>query len=206
MKTLFIGLLITLLLIGGVLANWHYYVRRKSLKLAKQKYDLIRPLILKLNAGEMPSREEIATLAQQPSLRAIVFEMLNIHKQNDLFPAEYYTLEKSAESSMVMWLEFPTELNRAPESIELMAYVPHPEDKALNYYVFRYLARPTRWSTRNAWMLGVCGPYSQHSRPYDPPLRVYSRFNTIDSITPEEEVQWIHQHIRPHRPASLKGQ
>jgi len=187
-----------MLLMGGVLLSWNYYVQRRFRKLTLQKYDLMRPLILKLSAGEIPSRDEIATLAQQASLRSLVFDILSMHRQCDLFPDEYNTLEKSAESSMVMWLEFPTELGRAPESIELMAHVTHPEDDALKYYVFRYLARPTRWSMRNAWMMGVCGPYSRHSKPYDPPLRVYSRFNTTDSITPEEEVRWIHKHIRPY--------
>ena len=202
MKTLFTGLLISMLLVGGGLLGWNYYVQRRFRKMAEQKYDLIKPLILKLNAGEMPSRDEVAALTQQASLRPIVFDILSMHRLGALFPNEYSTLEKSAESSLVSWLEFPTELGRAPESIELMTDVTLPEDDALKYYVFRYLAKPTRWATRNAWMIGVCGPYTDHSKLYDPPLRVYSRFNTTDSITPEEEVRWIHEHIRPGVSAS----
>jgi hypothetical protein len=202
MKTLFTGLLILMLLMGGGLLGWNYYVQRRFRKMAEQKYDLIKPLILKLNAGELPSRGEIAALSLLASLRPIVFDILSMHRLGDLFPAEYNTLEKSAESSLVAWLEFPTELGRAPEAIELMTQVTLPEDGALKYYVFRYLAKPSRWATRNAWMIGVCGPYGDHSKLYDPPLRVYSRFNTTDSITPEEEVRWIHGHIRPETAGS----
>jgi hypothetical protein len=185
-----------------VLLGWNYYVRRRFHKQARQKYDLVKPLILKLNAGETPSRDEIATLAQQISLRHVVFDILNMHGRCELFPAEFSTIEKGAESCMVAWLEFPTELGRAPESIELMACVTLPEDAAFSYYVFRYLARPSRWATQNAWMIGVCGPYSESSRPYTPPLRVYSRFNITGTISPEEEARWVHQHIHPHGPAS----
>jgi hypothetical protein len=44
-------------------------------------------------------------------------------------------------------------------------------------------------------ILGVAGPFLKHSRPYEIPLRVFSRFNEIGTISALEEVRWVHAHI-----------
>jgi len=47
-------------------------------------------------------------------------------------------------------------------------------------------------------MIGIAGPYQKNSKPYDTPVRVFSRFNPVASTTPEMEAAWcikilIHQ-------------
>ena len=105
---------------------------------------------------------------------------------------EYLTHEKGAESALVNWLEFPTELGIPPSEIELLEKISFDED-ALDYYVFKYRTQPPHWAAK--WMMGVSGPYSKESMPYDVPLRVFSRFSEVGTVHPNHEVQWVHENI-----------
>jgi hypothetical protein len=46
-------------------------------------------------------------------------------------------------------------------------------------------------------MIGVCGPYDKMSLPFDSPSRVFSRFNQVEMIKPQAEVNWVHENINP---------
>lgn len=201
MKTILIVVFALTLFIAAGLYGWKHLVQSKLRKLAKQKYEAVKPLLDHLAAGNQPTEAELILLVENASLRRVVFDLLVLHGRSELFPAVYCTLEKGAESDMVTWLEFPTELGQAPESIELITRITIPEDRFPSYFVFKYFARPSRWAKQSAWMLGVCGPYYEESKPYDLPLRVYSRFNVVGSITPEVEAHWIHEHISPRSQA-----
>lgn len=201
MKTFLVVIFALTLIIAAGLYGWGRLVQSKLRKLAKQKYDAVKPLIDQLAAGKQPTEAELILLVKNASLRRVVFDLLVLHGRSELFPPRYCTLEKGAESDLVTWLEFPTELGQAPESIELVMRITIPEDRFPGYFVFKYFARPSRWARHSAWMLGVCGPYYEESKPYDLPLRVYSRFNIVGSITPEVEAHWIHEHISPRSQA-----
>jgi len=51
-------------------------------------------------------------------------------------------------------------------------------------------------------MIGVSGPYTALSQPYDAPLRVFSRFSKLGSVTSEQEVKWVHENIKPQDASS----
>lgn len=186
-----------LLLVAAVLSGlWllynYYYVRRKSYKLADRKYDILKPVMQKIALNKPVKGTEIIALVQDVSLRYLVYLMLREHNREDLFPSEYYTCEKGAESFLANWLEFPTELGAVPDEIELEKSISIDE---LTYYVFKYRTKTPHWAAGNNWMLGVSGPYAAETLPYDIPRRVFSRFNTLESTSPEKEAQWVHKHV-----------
>lgn len=108
-------------------------------------------------------------------------------------PGFFYTEEKGAESYLVNWLEFPTELGRAPDEILFQEIVTLELQIRIHYYVFKFRTATPLWAKKLGWMLGVCGPYDSHSTPFDRPGRIFSRFNPIDLISPEAEVSWVHE-------------
>ena len=193
MKAILIGILVLTLVVG---AGWLYrdfYIKREVRKLAFKKYEILEPLMKRVALKEQVSESEITIVAKDPSLRNGLFRALETYGREDLFPSEYATHEKAAESFLVNWLEFPTELGSAPDEIEFLEKITVSDAAGLDYYVFKY-----RSTARPQWMIGVSGPYLKESILYAPPLRVFSRFNIFDSITPEDEARWVHENINPN--------
>lgn len=189
-------MLVLSLMIVVVLLCKDYYVNRKFWKLAAHKYRIFEPLIQKLRLGQEVNENEILSLAEDPSTRIALFGILEAHNRKDLFPTEYFNREKGAEGFLVNWLEFPTELGIAPHEITLHTKITLEENEVLDYYVFRYRTMPPHWAAKHNWMMGVSGPYVETSKPYDVPRRVFSRFNEVgSSISAENEVRWVHEHI-----------
>lgn len=193
MKTILIATLVLALLVGAAWLCRDFYIKREVKKLASRKYEIIEPLMQKLILKEEVSDFEVLKLAKDPSLRNGVFRTLEAYGRKDLFPLEYSSHEKAAESFLVNWLEFPTELGTAPDEIEFLTKITLNEDEDLDYYVFKYRA-----AIRSGWLIGVSGPYKKEYLLYEAPLRVFSRFKTIDSVSPEYEVKWVHENINPH--------
>jgi hypothetical protein len=97
----------------------------------------------------------------------------------------------------VTWLEFPTELGRAPDEIKPLAKI-LLDDGVSMYYVFKYRSEQPRWAAKLNWMMGAAGPYHSDSTSYDVPKRIFSRFNSVGTISPEEEVKWMHENVNQH--------
>ncbi|SKC77536.1 hypothetical protein [Ohtaekwangia koreensis] len=199
MKILFFAVLAVIFVVTVILLYRNYYVKRKFRKLTALKYKLIEPLVLKLASKQDIAEDEVLSLVKNPSLRHAVLRVLELHKRMDLFPALYFTAEKAGESFLVNWLEFPTELGSAPDEIEFLANVTiDDEGETVDYYVYKFKTNPPHWAAQHGWMTGVTGPYLKDNSPYEIPLRVFSRFNTVDSTTPEAEVAWVHENIHQH--------
>lgn len=195
MKTILISALILIVLVGGALLYRDHYIKRKLRKLAAQRYQVVAPLIQKLDSREGISKLEVYDMVTDPALRHGVYRVLEVYQRKDLFPAEFFTREKGAEGYLVNWLEFPTELGNSPEEIKFISIVTIFDQEPLDYYVFQYKTKLPHATSQHEWMLGVSGPYHTASKPYDVPLRVFSRFNRVGTITPEQEVDWVHHHI-----------
>lgn len=195
MKILIFGLIVIAILTGLALLYRYYYIRRKLQKLVTIKHKALKPLILRLANKEDIRKEEILLIVKDPSLRLIVCQLLRGYKREDLFPSSYLTREKGAESFLVTWLEFPTELGASPSEIVFDSLITIHEKNALDYYAFRYRILPPHWASQYNWMWGVSGPFDSESEPYEAPTRVYSRFKQTSSITAEDEVAWVHTHI-----------
>ena len=160
------------------------------------KISFFESLINKLEKNEDVTSREVLTLAEDSSTRQFLFCILTEDKKIQLFPAEYYTIEKAAESNLINWLEFPTEISAVPDEIALLQKVTlHEEDKPLDYYVFKFRMYKPHWAEKDGWMMGVVGPYSNHSKPYDLMSGTFSRFTLLNDCTPEKEVEWVHNNI-----------
>jgi len=192
-------LVVVTVIMAGIWLLYRYYVRHRFRKLTDNKHGILGPVMQKLAANKTVKSMEIESLVKDASMRYSVYLMLCEHNREDLFPVEYLTHEKGAESFLANWLEFPTELGAAPDEIELIKKVFIEES---TYYVFKYKTTAPHWAARNSWMLGVSGPYVAETLPYDIPRRVFSRFNTLACISAEDEAYWVHKHIRPDSDAS----
>jgi hypothetical protein len=195
MKIFLVTILVVVLALGGIFLYRDYYMKRKFRKLSEQKYLVVAPMIEKIRVGEAVSESEMLDLARDSSSRHALFSALVACRRTDLFPAAYFTFEKGAESSLVNWLEFPTELGASPDEIEFIEKVSLDETRDLEYYVFRYRMVRRHWATRIGWMLGVSGPYNRESNPYDIPRKVFSRFRSPESTPLQSEVLWVHNNV-----------
>src|SRR5688572_7055232 len=97
MKTFLLIALIFTILIGGLLFYRDGYVKRKIRKMAAHRYQIVAPLIQKLNARDDISKLEVLAMVKDPALRHGVFHVLNAYNRGDLFPSEFLTHEKGAE-------------------------------------------------------------------------------------------------------------
>lgn len=195
MKTILIGTLALVLVIGIALLIWYYNVRWRYRKTIAEKYSIIAPLIERLARKETILKTEVEAMVQDATLRHATYRALEAYGLLQLFPTNYLTIESGAESYLVTWLEFPTELGEAPHEIELFDTIVLDGILNLTYYVFRYRMKNDHWAAQYDWMFGVVGPYGPRSKPYDMPAKIFSRFSAADTNTAEEEVRWVHKNI-----------
>ena len=55
---------------------------------------------------------------------------------------------------------------------------------------------PPHSVAKDGWILGVVGPYTENSLPYELPEATFSRLSSkFGEISPREETEWVHQNI-----------
>ena len=162
-------------------------------------YKPIQELQNLLDSDKTITEQDVYPFAVKPSTRELTYQLLDEYNKTDLFPKKFYTIEKAAESNLVNWLVYPTELNAFPDELEYLQRISinsDEDDDAFHYEVFRYRINEPHWAAENGWMLGVVGPYYNESLPYDYPAATFSRTDsTTDKVTPEDEALWVHQNI-----------
>jgi hypothetical protein len=178
-------------------------VSSQNRKLNERRFERIRPLLEKLKNGLPIDPKEVLPFAENVATRQLTFQLLSSQGKRELFPEEYHTLIKGAESQLANWLEFPTELDACPDEMEHIKRVTFDFDGQGNYVhyeVFKYRVNEPHWAAKDGWMLGVVGPYFDDSKPYDHAGATFSRVtSTVDKVSPEEEAQWVHEHISMRR-------
>ncbi len=171
------------------------------------KYHAVASL---LRLGEEVGAAHITDVAASAATRNRLYDYLQERDQLALFPPDFRTQEAFAESNMVGWLTYPTELGRAPDEIELMDVVAvdiGPPHGILDYYVFRFRTYPPHWMAEDGWLAGVAGPFLRKDAPSTTAYgETFSTFEPWDSATPEEHVGEIHDIIaRWHEHRSGNG-
>jgi len=192
MKVIFT--IVELLLI--VIAIFAIIVRRQNNKLNSERFKRIEELHSKLKNGRDLTDKEVYPFAQNLLTREITYLLLNDHHKTDLFPQEYYSIVKGAESNLANWLEFPSKLGVCPDEIEHIKRVSVYSDKQrknVHYEVFKFRVNEPHRASKDGWLLGVVGTYFDDSKPYDFPHLTNSRFVGFDQVSPEEEVKWAHK-------------
>ncbi len=178
-------------------------VNRQNSKLLKERFERIKPLYDKLESNQTVTLLDVYPFAKNLSTREMAFRLLNDHNKADLFPAEFFSLVKGAESNLANWLEFPTELGACPDEIEHIKRVTidfDGQNNDVHYEVFKYKVNEPHWAAKDGWILGVVGPFFDDSKPYDQPAATFSRVgSTLDKVSPDEEAKWVHENISMRR-------
>lgn len=118
--------------------------------------------------GEEPSASSFGAVASDFECRITLFRALSELGRLDLFPESESAQEKLAESELVNWLIFPTELGKAPDAVELMKTLETPagpDNDLVIIYVFRFKAELPQAPGESFWMAGIAGPYPKADIP-----------------------------------------
>lgn len=142
-----------------------------------------------LTAHQVVEPAAVERVAAQAETRNRLWEALNGFERLDLFPPRHATQEAFAESALVEWLTFPTELNSAPEEIQLEKKIAVASKKyqRLYYYVFQFRTLPPHWAAERGWLKGFAGPYPLGAPPSPRALgSSFSKFEAWKTMTAEE--------------------
>lgn len=171
--------------------------RKESLAHSRKKMERVEGLYNKLENEEVISEREILEYAKNVLTRESLYSLLDSYSKGALFPKEYYTIQSAAESNLVNWLEFPTELGTQPDEIYYLEEVAIDfKAEKFCYQVFKYKMNEPHWAAKDDWLLGVVGPYFKDSKPYDFPMATFSRMSSkLEHVSPEEEAIWVHENI-----------
>jgi hypothetical protein len=178
-------------------------VRIQNRKINQQRFDRIKPLYDRLENGEKLTQQDVYEFAKNIPTREMTYRLLHEHNMIEIFPQEFISIIKAAESYLANWLEFPTELDAFPDEMEHIKRVTFDFDGQNNfvyYEVFKYRVNEPHWAAKDGWILGVVGPYFDDSKPYDNPEATFSRVSSrLETTTPDEEAKWVHEHISIRR-------
>lgn len=143
-----------------------------------------------LARGEEPSPTLLHRYAENRETRKVLFDVLASARRTELYPAKYLTWEMLAEADLVAWLCHPNELGAPPSDVELVARLPAPQGPSSDsaYFLFRYRTDEPHWAAKDGWLAGVAGPYATAGDLSASAPGTFSRFEAIDSRTPEEHV------------------
>ncbi|WP_165748736.1 hypothetical protein [Cellulophaga sp. Z1A5H] len=195
MKITFIVIGTIVLLIMLFLIYRYFAFKKEGAQAHKLRFERIQPLHEKLENGKEIKKEDVFDYAKDNKTRELTYQILSDYNKTELYPRAYFTIESGAESSLVNWLEFPTELDKAPDDIKHLEKVKIVfEDEDVFYHVFKYMTIEPHWAAKNGWMLGVVGPYFENSKPYDFPAATFSRCSSkFGEIEPKDEAKWVHE-------------
>ncbi len=144
--------------------------------------------------GREIDSESCERIAADSECRKWFYDNLVELDKASMFPEKYRTQEAFAESDMINWLLFPTELGRLPDSIELMRIVEvdsRSEDGVVEFYLFRFKSEHEDWK-ENGWMAGVSGYFPKKEKPSTSGYGyTFSSFEKWDSRSPDEHIQEI---------------
>jgi len=199
MNTLTILIILIVLAAVGLIVYRLIAFKKANAKISKKRFERVQQLFDKLENGESITKTEVYDYAKNILTREITFKLLQHSNLSHIFPDEFNTFEKAAESNLVNWLEFPTELDTCPDEIEHVKRVKigfSGQNNFFHYEVFKFKVHEPHWAAKDGWMLGAVGPYFDDSKPYDRPNCTFSRLNRNSyNTSPDEEAKWIHENI-----------
>ena len=147
--------------------------------------------LLRMEQEVLPAVFE--AIASNGELRCFLYDHLNFLNALELFPDNYLSQEQFAESNMIQWLTYPTELGRMPDEIELMKIISDIDETKgeIEYYIYRFKSSHPNWK-EFGWMAGVSGFYIKSDKPATEAYKyTFSHFTPWDSMTPEEHLESV---------------
>ena|GEM_PF-2290358 len=134
-------------------------------------------------------------IARDPEMRKWFFDYCQKNDCFSCFPKQYLSQEKLAESDMVNWLIFPTELGSAPDDIQLEATVTIDVDsEEAEYFLFKFKVDPPHWASEDGWMAGISGPFIKSKYPtIEDCSGTFSAFEKWEEKSKDEHIQNIRE-------------
>jgi len=109
--------------------------------------------------------------------------------RSEIYPEEYRNQKSFAESNMVEWLVYPTELGRMPDEIELMNVFDIDEKGVLSFPVQMPKQRTLEGKRMDG---GVAGPFDKRNSPTTlAEGHTFSHFENWESKQPREHFESI---------------
>ena len=136
--------------------------------------------------GCEPSPTVVSALAKDLEYANLTYEMLKHYRKEKCFPTEYKTPEYLAQSDLVRWLTYPTELGKVPDEIEYLGKV----RKGEKFYLFRFRSDSENLDeeTRGKWLIGWSGSKGGTFSNFD----LYSEY---ERETTEKTVKYIKKQL-----------
>ncbi len=128
----------------------------------------------------------IAALAADMEYANLTYITLRDAGQASRFPAAYGSPEYLAQSDMIHWLLYPTELGQMPDEIECLGKV----KKKDVYYVFRFKSRSDTLSEdcKGVWLIGWSSEEGGTFSNFD-------RYDDYVKKTPEKTLKYIRRKL-----------
>jgi len=151
-----------------------------------------------LRLGQDIPASVIESVAASPEMHNRFHEGLVSLNRGGLFPRRLLTQEAFAESDMVGWLTYPTELGRTPNEIELMATFEN-QGGDQQFFLFRFRTHSPHWAAKKGWMAGLSGPFETAVMPTSRAGgSTFSTFTKWEEKTPQEHFIAISGLIAEH--------
>lgn len=144
-----------------------------------------------LRFGISVEQRVIDEVAADMEMRNFLFKTLKDYNRTNKFPREHLNQHAFAESEMISWLIYPTELGHMPSEIECMEVITRYDEYlgAIDYYVFRFKSDEPEWED-NGWMAGISGYYIKENYPTSVANGyTFSAFESWDSMTAKEHLE-----------------
>jgi hypothetical protein len=140
-------------------------------------------------------RDILVHIAADDESRKPFYEALTKQNRAALFPEQYRTKAAFAQSDMVDWLSYRTELGRAPDAIELTHIITEETDDgtAYEWFLFRFWSSDQEGDDKTdttKWMAGWSGAFLKDDPPGQvlTPEGTFSHFHYWYAKTAEDHV------------------
>ena len=165
---------------------------RATLARNRRLQAMVDPVVKAVESGEGRASELVWACATDPATRNELYARLEAAGRADIFPREFRTLERIAESDLVRWLMHPNELKAAPSEIELLSHVDVTEnDKRGRCFLFRFRVDAPHWAADRGWMSGIAGPFWDGDAHPDVGRGTFSELTPYDTMTDREHVRYL---------------
>lgn len=148
-------------------------------------------LLSLLRLGETVDPTRVEMVARSREMRGWLYDDLKKLEKLDLFPSEFADQSALAESNMISWLTFGTELGREPDEIEQMGVFrgeAEPDGDPVDYYVFRFRVFPPHWAASDGWQAGIAGPFPALGGPNTHGGSTFSKFEKWESKSAKQHL------------------
>ena len=168
---------------------------RESLHIADPLLSLFAAFSL-LRRLEPIEESALESIAANPQTRHKLWRKLRELQMEFLVPQQWSSPGMLAESELVNWASYPTELGVPPEEIELMnTFYATVEGKDRDVYLFRFREYPKPWEPGEGWVAGIAGPYRDGQSLLSP----FSSLDPWESMSPEEHFSKLFSIVRGER-------